>query len=233
MQVKLLVLNGSHSGKEIAIKDEKFLVGRSDECQLRPKSESISRKHCVFVQKEGRVLLADLKSRNGTFINEVRLEPEKAKVLRSGDHIRIGQLDFQIVIELGLGGAKKSEVRSVKEAASRVAEGAGPGLSESKVDLSDIDSWLSEPDSFDRSRLPAAEAPTEASAETTLVRIDAGSSDDTVRLDPAAAAEGDDEKRPPAKKGPMKLPKLQQPGPTTKNSKDAASNALKKYFGGR
>jgi pSer/pThr/pTyr-binding forkhead associated (FHA) protein len=174
-----------------------------------------------------------LKSRNGTFINDVRLEPEKAKALRSGDRIRIGQLDFQIVIELGLGGAKKPEVRSVKEAASRVAEAAGPGLSESKVDLSDIDSWLSEPDSFDRSRLPTAEAPTGSTAETTRVRIDAGSPDDTVSLDPAASVEGDTDKRPPGKKGPMKLPKLQQPGPTTKNSKDAASNALKKYFGGR
>ncbi|MFN9914588.1 MAG: hypothetical protein ACK53L_18515, partial [Pirellulaceae bacterium] len=67
----------------------------------------------------------------------------------------------------------------------------------------------------------------------TRVRIDAGSPDDTDSLDTAASVEGDTDKRTHAKKGPMKLPKLQQPGPTTKNSKDAASNALKKYFGGR
>jgi hypothetical protein len=36
----------------------------------------------------------------------------------------------------------------------------------------------------------------------------------------------------PEKKGPMKLPKASN-APTTKNTKDAAAETLKKYFGGR
>ncbi len=230
MQVKLKVLAGTHAGKEIVLKDEKFLVGRSDECQLRPKSESVSRRHCVFVQKEGRVYLADLKSRNGTFVNEVRLEPEKAKSLKSGDRVRIGQLDFEMVIELSLGGAKKPEVRSVAEAASRVAESASAAVGDSRSTGLDIDSWLSEPDTFDRKQLPVSSPDTQMLAvdDTTRVRVDGGegSPNETVQADDA------DSSKPP-KKGPMKLPKMQHQGPSTKNSKDAASNALKKYFGGR
>ncbi len=122
MQVTLRVVSGTHQGKDILVKDEKFFIGRCETCQLRPKSESISRKHCAIVQKDGRVLLADLKSRNGTFINNVKLEPEKAKVLKSGDMIRVGQLEFQVFIEVSLGGAKKPELHSVKEAIARVAE---------------------------------------------------------------------------------------------------------------
>ena len=69
MQVKLRVLTGSHEGKEIGVSSEKFLIGRSDSCQLRPKSDSISRKHCIIVLKDNKVLIQDLKSRNGTYIN--------------------------------------------------------------------------------------------------------------------------------------------------------------------
>jgi predicted component of type VI protein secretion system len=231
MQVKLSVLAGTHAGKEISLKDEKFVVGRSEECQLRPKSESVSRRHCVFVQKDGRVFLADLKSRNGTFVNDVRLEPEKAKHLKTGDRIRIGQLDFQIFIEVGIGGAKKPEVRSVQEAASRVAETGTASLSESKKDPFDVDSWLSEPDTLDRSRF------TNTSPETTLM-----SAEDTnrIRLDAASEAEASKDRfdnrseaaKSSLKKPPMKLPKMASQAPSTKNSKDAASNALKKYFGG-
>lgn len=231
MQVKLSVLAGTHAGKEIALKDEKFVVGRSEECQLRPKSESVSRRHCVFVQKDGRVMLADLKSRNGTYVNDVRLEPEKAKVLKSGDRIRIGQLDFEILIEVGIGGAKKPEVRSVQEAATRVAETSAAAKIDSKGDISDIDSWLSDPDTLDRSRYATTSPETTmmSAEDTSRYRIDAKSetesSKETVSADSDAAKSVN-------KKVPMKLPKMMHQGPTTKNSKDAASNALKKYFGG-
>ncbi|MFN9435432.1 MAG: hypothetical protein ACK6DC_10915, partial [Planctomycetota bacterium] len=46
-----------------------------------------------------------------------------------------------------------------------------------------------------------------------------------------AKAEGEKSNKP-VKKGPMKLPKSNT-GPTTKNTKDAAAETLKKYFGGR
>lgn len=231
MHVKLKVLSGTHAGKEIAIKQEKFVVGRSDDCDLRPKSESVSRKHCVFVQKDSRIFIADLKSRNGTFVNDVQLEPEKAKGLKSGDRIRIGQLDFEIEMEIGVGGAKKPEVRSVQEAVNRVADTSGSVSSDSRSSPIDIDSWLSEPDTFDRTRLPAGGQDTQmlGADDTSRVRVDTGTGD--VGPDETISVE---EARPkfPVKKGPMKLPKMHQQGPTTKNSKDAASNALKKYFGG-
>ena len=199
MQVSLKVLSGNHEGKEIPIKDEKFFVGRGDNCQLRPKSESVSRRHCAIVQKDGRVLLLDLKSRNGTYVNEKQLTPDKAKILKSGDKIRIGQLEFEISIEVGIASAKKPEVASVKEAADRLSEHKN---TDSK-DSFDISSWLLEADQIDR--------------RGTLSE----SKDDS-----------DSKLKRPDKKAPMKLPKMTS-GPTTKNTKDAASETLKKYFGGR
>jgi pSer/pThr/pTyr-binding forkhead associated (FHA) protein len=232
MQVRLKVLSGTQAGKEIALKEERCFIGRGESCHIRPKSESVSRKHCAFIQKDGRVLLADLNSRNGTFVNDIRLEAEKAKVLRSGDRIRIGQLDFEIVIEVGLGGAKKPEVHTVKEAVTRVVEASASASSSSEKasETQNIDSWLSDADAFDPSLLPHTQEP-----ETQML-----SSDDTTRIQTSSedstsdtSSSGSQTIRRPDKKGPMKLPKSLPSGPATKNSTDAASNALKKYFGGR
>ena len=131
MQVKLIVRSGSHEGKEIAISSEKFLIGRSESCQLRPKSESVSRKHCIIVLKENRVLIQDLKSRNGTYVNDKRLPVDKAKVLKAGDALRVGKLLFEVMLEHGLQGVKKAEVTDVGDAAARTVEA---GVNESKFE---------------------------------------------------------------------------------------------------
>lgn len=233
MQVSLKVLTGNHEGKEILIKDEKFLIGRGDDCQLRPKSESISRRHCALVQKDGRLLLVDLKSRNGTFINEKQLSPDKAKILKSGDRIRVGQLEFEISIEVGLASAKKSEVSTVKEAVDRLAE---QKTSDSRESF-DISSWLLEADQIDRRKTMTEPETRQMNIDETTrldaeqeIQSDAGDSAGSEKLSDSGSDAGKSKR--PEKKPPMKLPKVSQ-GPTTKNTKDAASETLKKYFGGR
>ena len=222
MQINLKVLSGTHEGKLIPIKDEKFFIGRSDSCQLRPKSESISRKHCAFVQKDGRVLLVDLKSRNGTFVNEKQLSPEKAKILKSGDKIRCGQLEFEISIEVGIANTKQPEVTNIKQAAERMAE---QGSFDSKESFN-ISDWLLEADQIDRGSSLGNEEETRQFTMEDTTRVDASQ---------LADVEKESEENKPKKlekKAPMKLPKMNQ-GPATKNTKDAASETLKKYFGGR
>ena len=220
MQVSLKVVSGTHEGKVIPIKDEKFLIGRGESCQLRPKSESISRKHCAIVQKDGRLLLVDLKSRNGTFINEKQVSPDKAKILKNGDRLRCGQLEFEILLEVGIANSKQQEVQSVKEAAGRMTEQSSQDSRESV----DIGSWLSEADQVDRS----------VEFETRQIAIE-----ETTQLDGKQIAEAESAAAQPAKfkrpekREPMKLPKQTVTGPATKDTKDAASETLKKYFGGR
>lgn len=238
MQVMLKVLSGNHEGKLIPIKDEKFFIGRSDSCQLRPKSESISRKHCVIVQKDGRVLLLDLKSRNGTFINEKQVSSDKAKILKSGDLLRCGQLEFEVQIEVGIANSKKPEVQSVKEAAERITEQSNTLDSRESFDIS---AWLDEADQIDRS-IPAEPSPqietrqfqmedttrldTTQMDEDSVVPVD-NKTDDNRTADQSEPAKKKFEKKPP-----IKLPKMAS-GPTTGNTKEAATETLKRYFGGR
>lgn len=229
MQVKLKVLAGSSEGKEIAVNTDKFLIGRADECQLRPKSESVSRRHCAIVQKDGRVLLVDLKSRNGTFVNEKQLSAEKAKILKDGDILRVGKLEFQIAIEVGIGGAKKPEVKDIKEAAERTAQTSS---GDSKFEQIDISQWLEEADTIQRSksdpetRQLVLDDTTRISAEAAKEDIDSDSGD-SQEIDSTSS-----KLKRPDKKPPQKLPKTNS-GPSTGSSRDAANETLKKFFGGR
>ena len=225
MQVSLKVVSGTHEGKVISIKDEKFLIGRGESCQLRPKSESISRKHCAIVQKDGRLLLVDLKSRNGTFINEKQVSPDKAKVLKNGDRLRCGQLEFEVLLEVGIANSKQPEVQSVKEAAGRMAEHNKEDSRESV----DISSWLSEADQVDRS----VEFETRQIAMEDTSRLEGTQVAEAEAQAAAAASPQTAKPKRPEKREPMKLPKQVATGPATKDTKDAASETLKKYFGGR
>lgn len=227
MQVKLKVLSGSHSGREIAINTEKFLVGRSEQCQLRPKSESVSRKHCIIVRREGKVLIQDLKSRNGTFVNEKRLPPDRAKVLKPDDALRIGKLEFQVCIEYGLGGPKKPEVVDVKDAATRTVAN-----DDSRFEDVDINSWLDEADSIQRDRKLTDPETRQLQLETRqLSDGEEGTSGDMSVADEDSKVE-EKPKVPEKKKGPQKLPKGVKAS-MTENSRDAAGEALKKFFSGR
>ncbi len=215
MQMHLKVVTGGHEGKLISVNHDKFLIGRSDECHVRPKSESISRRHCAFIRKEGRILLVDLKSRNGTYVNEQKLDPSKAKVLKNGDHIKVGKLEFIAVIEAGVANVKKPEVKDIKDAAARTVAAATDDSRNEEVDVS---SWLEEADTFERR---------ETAPETRQFQINP-STDSTVME--IKAEEETKTNHPKAKPG--KLPP-QSKAPTTNNSKDAASETLRKFFSGR
>lgn len=230
MQVKLKVASGSHAGKEIAVSGSKFLIGRSDECQLRPKSESVSRRHCVLVVRDNRLLIQDLKSRNGTYVNDVRLPTDRAKALKDGDQLRVGKLEFTVILDHGLGGAKKPQVRDVKDAASRTV---GSGSSDSRFEDVDISDWLEEADQIDRVRRQV-DPETRQLRLDTPVEIDSksgSSSGDSTELVPD---EDSADKRPrrPEKKPPGKLPKTSSTAGTS-DSRDAAGQALKRFFSGR
>ena len=228
MQVKLKVLSGSHEGKEIGVASEKFLIGRSESCQLRPKSESVSRKHCVIVMKDNRVLIQDLNSRNGTYINDKRLPIDKAKVLKTGDQLRIGKLVFEILIEHGLQAAKKPEVADMGDAAARKVEA---GSHDSRFEEVAGEAWLDEADQIDRVRKLS-------DPETRQFRLDQAAAEESGVKDGSDSTElSVDESdssvlKKPDKKSPGKLPKDFQKS-MSDNSRDAADNALKRFFSGR
>ena len=131
IQAELKVLGGKQAGKSISL-GKKFLVGRESDCHLRPNSDMVSRHHCVFTLDDYTLRIRDLGSTNGTQVNEERLEGQL--VLKSGDRVRIGNLDFEVVLH-------ESEEAAVVEPAddfnldedSRILTDADPELTGSQT----------------------------------------------------------------------------------------------------
>ena len=94
MQTKLIVASGKSAGRAIAIKRSTLLIGRAEDCDVRPLSEDVSRRHCAIHVGPSDVWAEDLGSRNGTFVNGVKIK-EKTK-LADGDLVRVGALELQV-----------------------------------------------------------------------------------------------------------------------------------------
>lgn len=59
----------------------------------------VSRKHALVRESDEGVVLVDLHSTNGTWVNKTRLAPERPHLLKNGDMIRFGQLLVQVYFE--------------------------------------------------------------------------------------------------------------------------------------
>ena len=227
MQVRVKILHGSNAGQEVKIPTPKCLIGRGDECHLKPQSDAVSRKHCVIITTDTEVVVRDLNSRNGTFVNGERVGEES--VLLSGDQLRVGPLEFEMVIEQTAARAKRPKVSDIKEAVARTAEG---GTSSATSDLGEVTDWLSELDDADRERRTTDPETRQFRIDDTtdrgtVVEAKEGASTDTKALPPDEAQPKKKEKKPP----PGKLPP--RPGAQTKDSREAASDMLKKFFNRR
>lgn len=67
---------------------------------------SISREHCVLTcDQDGRLLVRDLGSTNGTFVNQQRIAPNEAVHVGSEDDVEVGNLEFHFEYTPGVGDA--------------------------------------------------------------------------------------------------------------------------------
>ena len=102
--VKLIPLQGqlqdgrsTNSMCELEIRRRRFLIGSASDCAMCCRSDRISRHHCQLRLEPEKVVLEDLSSETGTFVNDRRVE--QACVLHHGDRLRIGRLEFEVLIE--------------------------------------------------------------------------------------------------------------------------------------
>jgi len=95
MDARLRILSGPHSGETVQIKRGKLLIGREEDCHLRPDSEFVSRHHCVLLLDDYTLRIRDLGSKNGTFVNGRRIGTSET-ILLHDDMISIGEMIGQI-----------------------------------------------------------------------------------------------------------------------------------------
>jgi hypothetical protein len=82
-----------HKGKEIAVKVERFLIGRDRSCDLAIDSALLSRSHAAIHVGAHRVEVEDLGSSNGTWFDSERITRRE---VRSGDVFVFGDVSIRI-----------------------------------------------------------------------------------------------------------------------------------------
>ncbi|MDX9731140.1 MAG: FHA domain-containing protein [Bdellovibrionales bacterium] len=81
----LRILTGPQAGQIVPIAPGYNIVGRSPTCQIKLASNSVSKEHAtILLTEDGKVLLTDMNSRNGTFVNGLRVQNQK---LTPGDKL--------------------------------------------------------------------------------------------------------------------------------------------------
>jgi hypothetical protein len=96
MEAKLVVVGGEAKPKEIPIQPP-LVIGRGREVTLTLPHPLVSRNHCEIDESDGYLVVRDLGSLNGTFINNERVAEA---VLPPGDLLTIGTVTFRAVYEV-------------------------------------------------------------------------------------------------------------------------------------
>ena len=101
------MLRGSWPGVEYPLYEGANYVGRSGEkpvdvdltIQEPPDRVWCSQMHALVTCEGGRVLIEDLNTANGTFVNRNRILPSQTEELKPNDVIQIGDLQMQVLLK--------------------------------------------------------------------------------------------------------------------------------------
>lgn len=89
----LIQYNGAKTGCRYPLEEQQVFIGREPENLVFVAEPSVSRRHAAVHQNGVILEIEDLKSSNGTFVNDVRVTARTP--LRDGDMIRLGTILFK------------------------------------------------------------------------------------------------------------------------------------------
>lgn len=98
IKTSFVLLHGQNAGQEYVIKTKKTLVGRGKKADLILPISTISSLHAELLFINDSFRLRDLGSRNGTFINGIRIGQDAVELMH-GDKIAFAEISFQFLLE--------------------------------------------------------------------------------------------------------------------------------------
>jgi diguanylate cyclase (GGDEF)-like protein len=84
----LIVLSGLNVGEMFKVGGDPLVLGRGERVTVQIHDDAASRRHCAIQIDAGDAYIEDLRSRNGTFVNGLKIDSRQ--LLRDGDKIQIG-----------------------------------------------------------------------------------------------------------------------------------------------
>lgn len=87
---EVYILSDPDIGRSFKLREGVSFVGRSFDSDIRIDDRTVSRKHLKIVNKDGKVFVTDLKSRNGTFFDGQYLAPGREVEIEEGMPLALG-----------------------------------------------------------------------------------------------------------------------------------------------
>jgi hypothetical protein len=105
-QPRLVVLRGLKRNVEYPIYEGHNFIGRADEKpvdidlddQEPPDRVWSSRQHALVTFEDGKLMVEDLNSANGTFVNRTRIYPGQKRDLAVGDVLQVGTVQMKLIV---------------------------------------------------------------------------------------------------------------------------------------
>lgn len=116
----LVVTSGPDAGRSFTIGGAQVVLGRDAGAGIVLHSGAVSRRHAIIRRDGDNVVLEDLGSSNGTWLNDVRVVRPAA--LEPGDLIRLGNVDLQF----GVIGHRQQDGRATSGTAYDFGDVGGP-----------------------------------------------------------------------------------------------------------
>jgi hypothetical protein len=88
------ILTGPQTGQVFSLQLGKNRVGRSAQCNVRVQSNGVSKEHCELNVFKDKIMVVDLKSSNGTFVNGTKVQNS---LIRLGDKVAVHDIFFDII----------------------------------------------------------------------------------------------------------------------------------------
>ena len=106
---KLVILSTGLAGRAHELAVDKTTIGRVEDNTFAITDPSVSSHHCEVLLRGSDVVVRDLNSTNGTFING---EKTAESVLKPGQILRLGQIELRLETEATTAAAAKKPVDS-------------------------------------------------------------------------------------------------------------------------
>ena len=141
MDAALFLIRDGAQIRRFPLSADVTTIGRAEACDLRIPLGEISRKHCTVVIADDGLVIQDLGSSNGTFVNSKRVQQAK---LGAGDSVRLASLLFVVQID---GKPAEEELLEFTEKTSGASTSGQTKSVEPEVDKELIDA-LEDDDDF-------------------------------------------------------------------------------------
>jgi len=125
MNYALQVVRGRSEANTLRLMDGVNSIGRHDDCQIRIRSSQVSRRHCQLFEEGNKLILRDLGSFNGTFVNGKRVLGQQT--LKPGDVLTIGGVTLRVDL-----------LRAAPESAAPESAAASPAPQPAASDTAEV-----------------------------------------------------------------------------------------------